>query len=450
MSLPPLGRRSHRARRSAGFTLIEILVALIVTVELMLAALALFDFSNKLSKAQIQIADMQQSLRIGQYEVVRMVRMAGRGELPVANVPANAFQAGAFAGTAVAVRNNTPANTGIILGTAPTDDPTAMTNPRVLAGTDVVTVRGVFTTPLYQVNAANPAAFTFDKTQGTGVVILCDKSPTGVSQPVDSTGAPNSFEDAIANKRPESLILVSAVNDASYGVAQLDFANSTPPTKADSSDPICPNQTKVSIAFKTKNVPATALSAGGVYPDTLTNVAFVGILEEYRYFVREVHATPTDLATELNPVLSRARVYAGTDQSWDGKDTNLYEDIAEGILDLQVALGFDLTSPPDGVVAESSSSPASDEWLFNAAGDNPAGAPWSPVAGALPPLYYVRLNLLVRTNRHDVHYQAPIIVSIEDHAYSATPTNPLDPNGSGGLTMRRRLAQTVVGIRNRI
>ncbi len=439
-------RRARRVRH-AGFTLIEILVTLIVTVELLLAALALFDFSNKLSKAQIQIADMQQSLRIGQYEVVRMVRMAGRGELPIANVPANAFQAAAFAGTAVALRDNTPTNTGIVLGSGPTDDPTAMTNPRVLAGTDVLTVRGVFTTPLYQINAADPAAFTYDKNQGTGTLKICGISPTGVSQPVDSNGAPGSFQDAITNKRPESIILVSAVNDAVYGVAQLDFANSTF-TAAPGNDPSCPNQAEVVAAFKTKNVTATALSSGGVYPDTLTNISFAGIVEEYRYYVREVHATPTDLTTELNPVLSRARVYAGTDQPWDGNASNLYEDIAEGIIDLQAALGFDLNG--DQVVTESTANPGTDEWLFNGAADNATSAPWSPAPAVLPPMYYVRLNLLVRTNRHDAQYVGPTVVSIENHVYSSTPSNPWDPNGSSGLSQRRRYAQTVIGIRNRI
>ena len=64
--------------------------------------------------------------------------------------------------------------------------------------------------------------------------------------------------------------------------------------------------------------------------------------------------------------------------------------------------------------------------------------------------FYVRVNLLARTGRHDVQYRAPLVVSIEDHAYNQNPTDPEDPNGSIGLTMRRRLVQTVVGMRNRI
>ena len=52
-----------RASRQRGFTLIEVTVSLIVTVIVLLGVLALFDFSNKLTRVQTNISDMQQSLR---------------------------------------------------------------------------------------------------------------------------------------------------------------------------------------------------------------------------------------------------------------------------------------------------------------------------------------------------------------------------------------------------
>jgi Type IV Pilus-assembly protein W len=440
--LPPALAGRGAAGREAGFTIAEMTVTLIVVVEIALAVLLLFDASGKLGKAEIQVSDMQQSLRIGQYEVVRMVRMAGRGELPVANSPATALSANLFAGTALALRNNVPTGSGVIAGQAATDPPT-YTNPRVVAGTDVITVRGVFSTPLYQINYSDPKAFTYDPAKGTGTVTISSVSPTGVPQPFDSVGAPGSFADALAPPdgkppRTEMLILVSPVDDTIYGVAQLDpSANSTITGTV-------PNQI-ATLSFTTNTIANVALSAGGgVFPANLKNAAYVGILEEYRFYVREVHATPSNLASELNPRLSRARFYPGSDAPWNGDQANLYQDIAAGILDLQVALGFDINA--DGVITDTNS--AGDELLFNSPADNATSAPWSPLA-TFPQLLYLRVNVLARTNRHDLQYRAPLIVAIEDHVYSANPANPLDPNGSVGLTLRRRWSQTIVAMRNR-
>ena len=77
-------RRQDAPGGEAGFTIIEMVVALFVMVELILAVLLLFDFSNKLSRVQSNVADMQQSLRVSQYDTVRLVRMVGRGGLPFA------------------------------------------------------------------------------------------------------------------------------------------------------------------------------------------------------------------------------------------------------------------------------------------------------------------------------------------------------------------------------
>ena len=87
-------------RTDAGFTLIELLVSLAVTAVLILGVLATFDFSARMNKVQLNVADMQQSLRIAQNEVVRLSRMTGRGSLPT-NI-------------AVQVANNLPAGSKLV------------------------------------------------------------------------------------------------------------------------------------------------------------------------------------------------------------------------------------------------------------------------------------------------------------------------------------------------
>jgi len=77
-------RQYHRNQR--GFTLAEILVTTAIFAIIMLAALAVYDRSNRVFKTSTEAADMQQSTRIGFDKLVSDVRMAGfdysRGGIP--------------------------------------------------------------------------------------------------------------------------------------------------------------------------------------------------------------------------------------------------------------------------------------------------------------------------------------------------------------------------------
>ena len=71
-------RRSRGLARSAGFTVMELAVSMLVLVVVLLGMLSLFDFSNRLSHVQTNVADMQQALRIAQQDAVRRaVRSCG-------------------------------------------------------------------------------------------------------------------------------------------------------------------------------------------------------------------------------------------------------------------------------------------------------------------------------------------------------------------------------------
>ena len=75
-----------RSRRERGFTLAEILVTTAIFAIIMIAALAVYDRSNKVFKSSAEAADLQQSTRIGFEKLVSDVRMAGfdysRGGIP--------------------------------------------------------------------------------------------------------------------------------------------------------------------------------------------------------------------------------------------------------------------------------------------------------------------------------------------------------------------------------
>src|SRR5512144_942921 len=80
-------RKSRRplwgARRSgeSGLTLVETLVAIVVMLAVMVGLYALLDSSNKLAKQETNIAEAQQSARVGIYELSRLIRQARVGLL---------------------------------------------------------------------------------------------------------------------------------------------------------------------------------------------------------------------------------------------------------------------------------------------------------------------------------------------------------------------------------
>src|SRR5215203_1805768 len=398
-----------------GFTLIELAVALGVTTIVMLGILFLFDFNNKLTRVQSNVTDMQQSLRIAQYDLVRMVRMAGRGGL-------NADQ-GIFIAPNV--------------GDAAYIIPTDATSPKVLPGTDILTVRGVFSTPIYQV--AFTIAGSFGLTGATptpagatgGYIDICNLSPAGKVQDL------RAFIDRFDG--PEALVLVSPLDDRFYTVVELvPFDRDNPPS-AESCPDAGPSP-GIRIGF---TIDDEYKRLGAPLAETqlaLTKVAYVGLLEEYRFYVREEYSILEDTTSRLTPVLSRARFYPNTPDPYGTTETirreSLRQDIADGIMDLQVALGFDRND--DGDLAEDLAAPdgEEDEWLGNADGEDGFG-------GSLKAL---RITTLARTNRPDNQYDAPVIANVEDHKYALDATDPV--NSEVSRKYRRRLLQTVVNVRN--
>lgn len=413
MSETPL----RAADRQRGFTVIELLVSLFVTVVIILAVLALFDFTNRLARAQTNVADMQQSQRTAQYDSMRLIRMAGRGGLPMGNLPA---------GVAVGVRDNVAA--GDRIGGAGT--------PEVLPTSDVLTVRGVFAAPLYQIASADPNAYQLTLQAGApvgGTLRIRNRTPTGIPQNLTY------LKEAVEKRRPEGLLIVSPLNSDVHAVVELD------PAASDVSD-----DDQYVIAFRIAGGQHTAAYAAfssdgpGSFPANLTTAAFVGLLEEYRFYVRQEFAVRGDPASDLAAKLSRARVYPGTDSPWDGDAENWQADVADNIVDLQVALGLD--TPNGGCtlkadetncsIAETADGEA-DDWMLN--GER---APDPAFAGAS--LHYVRLSTLARTDRGDWRYQAPLLVRIENHAFA--PASPL--NSIANRQFRRRHLRTVIDMRN--
>jgi hypothetical protein len=431
--------RPSISNRASGYSLIELIVSLGITVIVLLGLFQIFEKNTEVARIQTQVSDMQQSLRVAQNEMVRFIRMAGRGGLQ--GVLDNA---GTRLLPALNIQDNVAADTYAVPG-----EPTS----KVVEGTDVLSIRGVFTTPIYQINVADPTSFVLKDNSGTpttdpqaassGEIIIRNPSPTGIPQNLQP------LEDAINAASPEALILVSPVDESIYAVVELANSNVDIPG------------VQVTVRF-TINTGSHTNEYGQLYlsgnlgspvlPTALSSVATVGILEEYRIFVRDPDPDPV-------PSLAVARVYPNTDTAHLPSDPNAFAlDIADGISELQVALGFDSDMGPaqtdingDGeidIVITETDDGEDDDWLFNAPGDDPNSSPWVPpwddtIPGAprVPRMYYVRINTVAQIQTIDLHYAAPQIQRIEN-------SDLANINTDAERRFRRQLLQTTIDLRN--
>jgi type II secretory pathway pseudopilin PulG len=434
-------RRGHGMSPSAGFSLVELLVTLVVVAEILIIAGLMFDLHNKTAKAQNQVAEMQQSLRVGQREMIELVRMAGRGGLP-SHLPVDTPGGipSADHGLAIHVDNNVDADFRI--------DPDKP-DTQVVPGTDVLRVRGVFSSPLYQLASSALAAASLQLqpvaddpgSAESGTVDVTNPSPSGFPQDLTPLLDPARVGAAV--------LLVSPLSDTVYGVVRLSSAT------VQAGEPANPLVVRVSftVAPAGSDDPYRKLFASTVnLPSNLTSVAFLGFLEEHAFFVREAFAIPGDATSEPQSKLTRVEVLPGS-----GTVTGAGAvDLADNVRDLQVALGFnsgaDGTFFPrdqlDELVLTETVNGAEDDWLFNGPDDDPTENPWAggddPVEPR-PELYYVRVSTLVRTEGREFQYISPPIDSIEDRVYD----EPRLPSGRDpDREFHRRLLRTIVGLRN--
>ncbi|HEX6865111.1 MAG TPA: prepilin-type N-terminal cleavage/methylation domain-containing protein, partial [Thermoanaerobaculia bacterium] len=272
----------NRMRRAeAGFTLVELLVSLAVTAVLILGVLATFDLSARMNRVQMHVADMQQSLRIAQNEVVRFSRMAARGVVP--------------ANLAVQVTNNVPAGT-LVVPTKPATE--------VQEGTDILRVRGVINSTVYQIDTVTTTeVFNWNDGGGTGWVLVF---PTAQGVPQDLAALKESSEEG------ETLLLLDPNSRAA--VVEIVEAEMDGPN----------------LRIEFKRHPQEGVL--GTMSNDFKKLVSVGILEDYAFYVR-VRGGET-------PSLARARMEPGSDQPYQDELDNATLDLADNILDLQAAYGL--------------------------------------------------------------------------------------------------------------
>jgi hypothetical protein len=459
--------RSPRAAER-GFSLLELVVGMFIAAQILIAAAVAFDVHSKMARVQTQITDLQQSLRIGQYDVVRMVRMAGRGSLPVELDPDAIYDPSdtipELRGFAIEVRNNVAGDERFVArGDA--------TSPQAIEGSDLLTVRGCFSGTVYQVN---PEEWTTTDTDGDDIadqatIPIPKTSQAGLTQALGGLVEEIDAYGAAAIKG--RLNLTSKESLQTYGVGNvLQLAVTGSVTDPDS--------VTVTLDLATNSTLNPVDDETGVrgFPEDMAP-QLLCLLEEYRYYVRAVAG---DAVTPVRPRLTRARFEPGTEQPYLGDDSNLTLDLADGLFDLQVALGLDTDYcsgcdlgegafrddedelGPDDVLFEADltdddADGTIDDWLYNDPADRPADSEFvlhanGTNAGNVVQTYFVRVTTAARTTRPDRGYRAPELDTrtdgdwIEDHDFDSGAG--LSWNSGDALLFRRRTLTTVVDLRN--
>lgn len=417
----------RRIQHGSGFSLLEMLVALFITLVVMAGVVEMFQMNTRLARKQAMVADMQQNMRVALYDILRYARMAGRGGLP-AFVPPDATASPQFPGTllpagaAISVQNNVPAGT------------TVAGNP-VFPGSDILTLRGVLFGPVFQVQSNNDD-FTNRRLQ---LDMLALGVPQDLQDIADATLQPGNSE---------TLILISSRGATLYGLAEIAAGGSIQ-TANDAEGDL--KTVGVTVPFTTNGTRFSnyrKLMRSGTFPPEMTAVAYMGILEEYRYYVRAAPRDTSDPNSEVVPRLSRARFFPGSDTVHPSNPSGR-EDIADNVWDLQIALGVDRDNDGEAEEGATVKEMENDEWLFNARGDQ-LDDPGTPGAwlwnGANNPLHSLRISVLVRSERRDIQYVSEAIDRIEDNEYNEN-ADP-DENALSNRRFRRRLMQATVDFRN--
>lgn len=445
----PFRRRSQ----ASGFSLLEVVVSLGVMSIVLIAALRLIDSGSELTRSQGDVADLQNHQRVAQQEMIRMLGMAGLGGLPEGVDPAlagNSSNSGVFPdGLAVAVANNAPANARLA----------GLTTPLLVEGSDVLTVRGVFTTPVYFIEPQQ--ALTLD---GNGRVSMVIETAPDVGVRQDLEPLRRELTEAInaTPPRPEAVIVRDRFNPGAFAVLELDPTTTALGAAGSSSLTIGLILSSVDTLqtyadeYGRMILGTTLLqgSGGSMVPlpqggtvQLPSSIGSIGLLEEYRFYVRQEWDVAGDPTSRAEPVLSRARFYPGTGALHpDGSI-----DVAAGVLDLQIALGVDLP-PGDGRVADgvdASGLPVdldADEVLYNDPDDDdglsppPGARSWAVLAAQV---VFVRLSTVVQAPRPDRVFEGRALGTVEDHDLAASGFNT-----AADLKTRKRHLRTTVRLRN--
>ncbi len=347
-----------------GFTLLEAMVSLLLLTVIIGAFLAMLNTFSGLVKVQGNIADTTENMRYTMAALVRVTRMAGTGGLPIVYPDAG----GNLAPLAVDVADNVGATTTFTSAVS-TDNWTAIAGRTPVAGTDVLRIRGVITSPNYDIFGGN-----FNAPIDPTIVTIPETSPwtidplnpflNDMSQPLNSDGRPF----LISLQFPLDIVPTSIGGLRRYASYRIVEATNVAATGTS------PNQTQV---FTFVDTAYQSFNPGELAPVPSTQAYACGYLDDFIFYVAENNFG--------EPSLYRLRV----DDSGAGPYTA--EELVPNVSNFQVALGCDINI--DGSLTDA-------EWFLSET------TPAAPSADQLAALREVRLSVVSRTQDPDRDWTA--------------------------------------------
>jgi len=421
-------------RKERGFTLVEAVVTMAVLITVVGGLYALLDSGNKLAKQEANVAEAQQSSRVGIYELSRVIRQGRVGGL-------------FFANAILPISNNSPG------GDKLTD--LSGVNHYIRKGTDVIEVRGILSGDKYYFASGDVTCAGSCATSTSATVTIHATSTGGVSN-----FAPGSAPSLISRTRPFFFVVAAGANDvvtvggSDYLVAEYIVGLVDPAT-------FTQTPTTFTFTMNPQDAGAKKLNATNSVAASVDKPFSGGLVDEVRFFVDEGATDASSSALDTHPTL----VEATLDPSSGNYDI---QPLVDEVEDLQIAYGVDGV---DGSVHDKGVDPTKvdtsgsnkDEWVGNVANEVTSTLPLSSTdpkyvpafvdttvptgssapALALPTLRSVWISLVVKSTDPDFVYGGPgsrgiqILDSTAKNFSTAT-----------GRPYRRRLQSFAVSLRN--
>src|SRR6266496_3770650 len=422
----------------AGMTLIEVLVAMAVLLSVSLGLYALLDSSNRLAKQESNVAEAQQSVRVGIFEVSRLIREARVGQLYYGNA-------------ILPVTNNSPG------GTALTD--IAGGAHYIRKGTDVIGVRGILLGDRFAMTsgdvtcsgscgATSLMSVTIRSTAHNGVVNYASGTAPSLAtrtRPFYFVVADGSTQSVTAGGKPYLVTL--------YYAGLVDTSGAWYTQTADT----------FTFTMNPQDAGAKRFNAPTGGAPALEQPYAGGIADEILFFVDEGPSNASSSTVDVHPTLAEA-AYDPSTGNYD------IQPLVDEVEDFQVAYGVDGingTTPDRGIspAVVDTSAVNRDEWVGNVATEvatslaisstdpkrvdafldtSIASGPPNP-ALATPALRAVWLSLVVKSSDPDIRYDGPGARGI--HVLDSTAVSFSSPS-STGRPYRRRVQSFAVALRN--
>jgi Tfp pilus assembly protein PilV len=423
-------------RRERGFSLVEALVTVAVLITVVLGLYTLLDRGNKLAKQETNVAEAQQSSRVGIYELSRVIRQGRVGGL-------------FFANAILPISNNSPG------GDKLTD--LSGVNHFIRKGTDVIEVRGILSGDKYYFAPGDITCAGSCATSTSATVTIHASSTGGVSN-----FAPGSAPSLISRTRPFFFAVAAGANDvvtisgsdylvSEYIVGLVDTGGTWYTQTANT----------FTFAMNPQDAGAKKLNASNSVAYSVDKPFSGGLVDEVRFFVDEGAADASASALDTHPSLVEATLDPGTG-NYD------IQPLVDEVEDFQIAYGVDGV---DGSVHDKGVDPTkvdtsgsnADEWVGNVANEIETTLPLSSTdpkyvpafvdttvptgssapALALPLLRSVWISLVVKSTDPDFVYGGPGARGIQ--ILDSTAKNF---STATGRPYRRRLQSFAVSLRN--